>query len=37
MVSLQRLEEKLKAITKENSEMVGITDSTKLQSFVSLQ
>lgn len=31
MVSLQRMEEKLKAVTKENSEMVCITDSAKLQ------
>lgn len=28
MVSLQRMEEKLKAVTKENSEMVCITDSS---------
>lgn len=31
MLSLQRMEEKLKAITKENSEMVGVPDSAKLQ------
>lgn len=31
MVSLQRMEEKLKAVTKENSEMVCITDSARLQ------
>lgn len=31
MVSLQRMEEKLKAVTKENSEMVCTTDSAKLQ------
>ena len=31
MVSLQRMEDKLKAVTKENSEMVCITDSAKMQ------
>lgn len=31
MVSLQRMEEKLKAVTKENSEMVCITDSVRVQ------
>ena len=29
MVSLQRMEEKLKAVTKENSEMVSSADSAK--------
>lgn len=27
MLSLQRMEDKLKAVTKENSEMVGVLDS----------
>lgn len=37
MVSLQRMEEKLKAVTKENSEMVCIADAaeTAASSFAS--
>lgn len=31
MLSLQRMEEKLKAVTKENSEMVGVPDAVKPQ------
>lgn len=33
MLSLQRMEEKLKAVTKENSEMVCITDSETIAAF----
>lgn len=36
MLSLQRMEEKLKAITKENSEMVGVPGSKTAASFLSL-
>lgn len=35
MLSLQRMEEKLKAVTKENSEMVGVPDSKTAASFLS--
>lgn len=35
MVSLQRMEEKLKAVTKENSEMVCITDSSSSEAAAS--